>query len=209
MTAPRRSASGRVLVALLVAGLGVAGCGVSAESTARDLAPAGASDRLLGPGSPSAPPAGAATETLYLVRGQELVAVRRPAAHRQTPALVLADLLTGPTVPEAADGLSTSLALTAPATVVPVEPGLVEVTFPPAPEGSTRSDDVLAFGQVVLTLTSQPGVWAVRFVQDGAALSVPGSDGSLSVAPRTRNDYADLVVRAGSTPRPSGPVPSG
>jgi len=46
-------------------------------------------------------------------------------------------------------------------------------------------------------------------VQDGAALSVPGSDGSLSVAPRTRNDYADLVVRAGSTPRPSGPVPSG
>ncbi len=55
-------------------------------------------------------------------------------------------------------------------------------------------DQVLAIGQVVMTLTSLPGVRSVRFVRDGETVEVPLPDGTLVRRPLTSQDYASLLA---------------
>ena len=55
------------------------------------------------------------------------------------------------------------------------------------------SDQVLALGQIVATLTSLPDVARVEFRRGGELLEVPIPDGSLVRRPVTRVDYASLL----------------
>lgn len=55
------------------------------------------------------------------------------------------------------------------------------------------SDQVLALGQIVVTLTSVPGVSEVQFRRSGESLDVPVPDGSLVHRPVTRADYISLL----------------
>lgn len=174
----------------LALALACAGCGVSSESAPRPL---GAVD--LTPASPGpTPQPGARSTVLYLVRDAALAPVTRRTASTGSPRAALQLLLRGASPGESAQGLSSALG---PEAVLldelEVDGGLVTVPLADEPAGLGRSDEVLAYAQVVATLTALPGVTAVRFVRDGRALPVPRADGSLSDGPLARRDYADLL----------------
>ena len=50
-----------------------------------------------------------------------------------------------------------------------------------------------AVGQLVCTLTAQPGVGLVSFTLDGSPVDVPRADGSLTDRPVSRDDYGELL----------------
>ena len=58
----------------------------------------------------------------------------------------------------------------------------------------TGTDQVLAIGQIVMTLTSLPDVTSVRFVRDGETVAVPLPDGSLVRRALDPDDYSPLLV---------------
>lgn len=55
------------------------------------------------------------------------------------------------------------------------------------------TDQVLALGQIVTTLTSVPGVQRVEFRQRGEPIDVPLPDGTLVRRALTRADYSSLI----------------
>lgn len=185
------SASHVSWVASLVGGMVLlTGCGLSAESDPRLLGPA---DVPAGARTNASPVASGATRVLiYLVLDDVLVAVSRSVPPSPTPSTVLQSLMTGPTQRERDAGLVTALSS---ATVQgDARAGVVSVEVPAPDESSSgRTDEVLGFGQIVLTLTSLRDVTAVRFVRDGKLLPVPRADGSLNPDPLTRRDYIDLL----------------
>ncbi|MHB1139434.1 MAG: GerMN domain-containing protein, partial [Microthrixaceae bacterium] len=75
---------------------------------------------------------------------------------------------------------------------------LVTVELTDAFSDAAGSDQVLALGQIVATLTSVPGVTEVEFLRGGEALEVPVPDGSLVRRPVFRSDYASLLSESAS-----------
>lgn len=176
-------------VALLLA-MVCTGCGLPTDASPRRL-----EAQELRPAStgPTLRP-GLRSTTLYLVRDAALAPVLRRTESAGSPRTALLLLLRGASPGESAQGLSTAL-----------DPGavllddldtagpLVTVPLAASPAGLGRSDEVLAYAQVVATLTALPDVSAVQFVRDGRPLSVPRADGALVERPLTRRDYADLL----------------
>jgi hypothetical protein len=64
------------------------------------------------------------------------------------------------------------------------------------PPEAGRTDEILAFGQIVCTLAARSDVNGVVFVRGDQPLEVPRSDGSLSSGPVTAANYADLIAPA-------------
>lgn len=178
-----------MVLALLLA----AGCGVSAESQPRSLDPGSAPFRGIGE-SATAAPVGAGRALVYLVRDGAIVAVVRRVPEPPTAEAVLAALVVGPSERESDAGLTT--AVLSGTTLDRQEPS-ARVAYVDVPETdeteSGRSDEVLAYAQIVVTLTSLPSVTGVRFLRDGQPLDVPRADGSLARAPLTRRDYTALL----------------
>ncbi|WP_199516638.1 GerMN domain-containing protein [Nucisporomicrobium flavum] len=139
---------------------------------------------------------GEVVEVLCLVRDARIVqAVRRvgapPTVQRQ-----LETLAAGPTEAERANGLTTALATTSLSVDVPAGTTQARVEVPETDEGNARSDETLAYGQIVCTLTSRMDVSTVVFTRDGEVLQVPRGDGSLSRDPLAAGDYASLIAPA-------------
>lgn len=178
---------------LMVAGsaLLAAGCGVPADDHARVLDPSTAPYGILR--DRETPPAGAHRVVVFLARDGRLIPVTRRIPERPTPASVLAALTDGPTASEQAQGLISVLPPDAEADVAGVAGGTVTVTLPAALDENARVDAALAFGQLVLTMTSLPDVSAVVFEHEGQQLQVPRGDGSLSTGPLRREDYQGLA----------------
>jgi spore germination protein GerM len=175
---------------VLVALAATAGCGVPMDGTPRDINDIRVPYRSGVPNDT----AGRAIERLCFVRNGKLVrVVRRVPAVRQPPAQLL-DMLAGPTAAESDDGLTTALTATSGLTVL-VEGGraTVDVGGGRLEEG-LRTDDVLAFGQIVCTLTSQFEIGTVTFTSDGEPLTVPRADASLADGPVTIADYVGLLA---------------
>ncbi|HWJ97478.1 MAG TPA: GerMN domain-containing protein, partial [Acidimicrobiales bacterium] len=62
--------------------------------------------------------------------------------------------------------------------------------------GDIRSgDQILALGQIVYTLTGQPGIGGVRFTVEGEDVTVPLTDGTLSDDPLSRDDFKAIAPR--------------
>ncbi len=179
------------LNATLVVLLGVSACGIHAESAPRPLDAAAGPFRDVGQ-APTPAPTGSGRALIYLVQDGHLVAVTRRVPAPPTPADALAALLSGPTGREGHAGLTTSV-LTG-TSLDQQSPTAANVDVP-LPVGSEygRSDEVLGYAQVVLTLTSLPGVTSVQFLRNGQPLDVPRGDGSLARTPLTRRDYAALL----------------
>lgn len=185
----RWAATSSQRVALLLTVLVLGGCGLPPDNRpqllSRDDVPPGVNT------SPSPASTGTARVLVYLIHDGVLVAVAR-AAPAPTPSDVLQALLSGPSPREQAAGLVTAVSTAA---VEGTERAGIVTVDVPAPDASSsgRTDEVLAFGQIVMTLTSIRGVTAVRFTRDARPLSVPRSDGSLNPAPLTRRDYSELL----------------
>jgi len=175
-------------VALVVA-FAVGGCGVPMDSQPRDID----NPRVHNSAGPLAADAGTQFVRLYLVRDGRLVRVSHRVPQAQSAAGQLQHLLSGPNATESRNGLTTALStMNVTGMTVVNRRATVEIGAPPAT--GARSDEVLAYGQIVCTLTSQGAeVGTVSFLTDGRPLAVPRADGSLADTPLTIADYAGLL----------------
>jgi len=167
-------------------------CGIPTDDAPRTVPPPGPL-RSAAPADTTAP-GGSAAETLCLVRDNRIVPVVLRVDHPPTIADQLRHLLVGPSGAERDNDLTSALpgAVNAAGATVTGTQALVAVDEP-ADDGG-RSDEVLAFGQIVCTLTSRDDVTSVTFLRDGRPLGVPRADGSLSEQPLSRTDYAPLIT---------------
>jgi hypothetical protein len=193
--------SSRLVVAVLVAVLAAAGCGVPQDEAPRELGPGAAPFRDFDVEPvPSPSPEGNVEVELWYVQSDRLVAVARPV-QGGGPRSVLDSLFSGVTEPERAGGLSSALTGVTFGSVA-VTDRIAVVTL----EGLNEQVQVLAFAQIVVTLDGRPDVDGVRFRAAGTDISVPRGDGSLTDAPVNRQSYAELLGgEAAVVPPP--PVP--
>jgi hypothetical protein len=195
-TVIRRSAGTRTAAIALVVATGLAlaaGCGVPVDDQPREIDAPGAPYPPFGAGTPLAPGAGPVREPLCLVRDDRLVRVARPVPGWPTIETQLRDLLAGPQPAERDDGLTSALPGTMAVTGIRISRGRVDLEVENPPDGAGRSDQVLAYGQIVCTLTTRPDVTGVAFTQDGRPVGVPRADGSLTSDPLGAADYASLI----------------
>jgi hypothetical protein len=178
-------------VVLAACALAVQGCGVPLDPEPHPVELPSSSTVP----SPDLTPSqsGAVTEILYLVQDGRLTAVSRslplaPAAGQQ-----LRDLLAGPTPSEQQRGLASALAGTELGLSVTINDGEAIVELATGLEGTGRTDDILAFAQIVCTLTSRSDVKTVTFTRAGQHVEVPRADSSLTRDPLTAADYASLI----------------
>jgi hypothetical protein len=178
----------RKLLVLLLA-FALAGCGVPRDSRPRDID----DPQARGSAGPLAADAGTAIVRLYLVRSGRLVRVIRRVPSAQPPSGQLRELLKGPTASESADGLTSALStMDVLGMTIINRRATVSIAMPT--EQGARSDEVLAYGQIVCTLTSQGAeVGTVSFVTGSKPLAVPRADGSLADGSLTIADYAGLL----------------
>lgn len=131
---------------------------------------------------------------LYFVRRSALEPSIDLLEGRVSVATVTDALLDGPAPALAADGFRSALAGSDVVGRVTLVRGVARVELLPAIESLAPSEQLLALGQLVMTLTARPGVGQVRFTLGGAPVEIPTADGRLVAAPVTRDDYADLVA---------------
>jgi hypothetical protein len=179
----------------------LAGCGVTAEGSARPIDPPhNVRPPATSPPATSPPPtlrAGTVVERLYYVRDGWLVPVVRRLRFPLTAEAHLDLLLAGPTDAEQRAGLTSPV--TGPDTVVGLRVRGREavVDIGDGLAGTGRNDEILAFGQLVHTLTARADIDRVSFWHSGEHVGIPRADGSLSRAPLTAADYAELVSPGG------------
>lgn len=169
----------------------IAGCGVPAqdEPHAVDLP---RSPLAAAPEDQPSPVAGEVGEVLCLVRDGRLIQAVRRVATAPSVQQQLEELVAGPTSAEQSLGLTTALAHLSLSARPSSGPGIaVEVTEPD--EGNARSDEILAYGQIVCTLTARADVNTVIFTEEGQRLEVPRADGTLTSEPLRGSDYSSLI----------------
>lgn len=132
---------------------------------------------------------------LYFILGEKITAVVRDLPPDPEPQMVLDSLLAG--YPSSAFGSDVRSAIPSKLeATITVERGLATVDV----AGSllfeiSPIDQPLAIAQIVLTLTSRPGIGQVDFRVDGEPQAVPRGGGELAPAdePVAYDDYAVLV----------------
>lgn len=180
--------SRRILVPLvLVLLLALAGCGIPTDGEPRPLA-----DETASTAAPTVPEDAEASATVYLVRGAEsLEAATRGLTGAKSPSTVVEALLAQPSDEEVASGLSTSIPLGTTALEVTQDGDLVVVDLSDDWESLVQPGALLAYAQVVLTLTDLGGVERVRFRIEGVGIPAPTiNQGDLDTVDAA--DYAGL-----------------
>lgn len=132
---------------------------------------------------------------LFFISNSRIIKVQRNVASPANPSQALSSLVEGPNTSPEFVGLRTALPTTFAASVDVIR-GVARVdasrTFLNSLSGL---DQKLAIAQIVLTLTSRPGVGQVLFSVDGKLISVPRGRGD-SVASGvavTFDDYSSLI----------------
>ncbi|GAB2948891.1 hypothetical protein GCM10027280_41900 [Micromonospora polyrhachis] len=169
------------------------GCGVPDEDTPRRVTPP--RDILPATGTPATAPtqAGTVVERLYYVRDDRLVPVDRRLWTAPSAAAHLELLLAGPNNEEQDAGLSSALTGADPIVGLRIVGNEAIIDVGDSLAGAGRTDEILAFGQIVATLTTRPDIDRVTFRHNGDGLGIPRADGSLSRTPLTAGDYAALT----------------
>ena len=182
---------------MVVAALAVAcaGCGIKAQEHARVARDDAVPFALL---QPDAPPlvtstTAVAQETVGLcyVRGNKVVTVPVPLEPDPRLEDVLAALTELP--PGAPRTIHTALGGRSVVRSVRLASGVAHVDLAPCSPTSGATTSSLAIGQIVCTLTLQPGVGLVSFTLVGAPIAVPRGGGSLTDEPVSRDDYRRLL----------------
>ena len=187
---PARTARALLAAVLLTV---VAACGVPAEDRPRAVTPPPGPFPYTATAAPSAAETGAVTEVLYFTRDDRLIPAIRRIDQVPPVDVQLRDLLAGPTPSERDDGLTSALPGALSNAVVELVDGQARVTVAETGADTGRSDELLAYGQIVCTLGARPDVEAVIFLRDRVPLRVPRADLSLSSDPLTAADYAALI----------------
>ncbi|MEV0902561.1 GerMN domain-containing protein [Actinoplanes sp. NPDC049802] len=138
-------------------------------------------------------PVGEVAQVMCLVSDDRLVQSVRRVDAIPNPQQQLDQLVAGPTPAEQAQDLSTALAATALTVTVPAGGAVAAVEVGETGESAARSDEVLAYGQIVCTLTSRADIAAVTFQREGRPLQVPRGNLTLSSGPLRTADYQSLL----------------
>ena len=133
---------------------------------------------------------------VWLVRDELLSATRHRVDPPVTPRLALEELLAGPTSAEQNRSLRTAIPDASAVVSVEVSGGVASVGLASSFSEIPASDQVLAVGQIVLTLTDLRGIGRVRFLVDDAQIAVPLPTGDATEDSVSRDDYI-LLVAAG------------
>jgi spore germination protein GerM len=188
LIATARVATAAVLIAIL------AGCGIVAEKQPREVQPPPGPYGALASSRPSTAEPGSVQELLYFTKDGVLVPVTRKVRGEPTPTDLVRDLFAGPTESERAQGIGSALSGTELASDIRIVNGLATVNLVATPEGTGRSDEILAYAQIVCTLDARPAVTSVTFTRQGAPIGVPRATAELSDGPFTTADYASLIT---------------
>lgn len=141
----------------------------------------------------------------YLIQNQRLVLVRRPTGDKPTVDAVL-DALRHPTFDETVGGRRSILAESSLDVLATSGGGSASVDLGESFSGLLGSDQTLAIGQIVYSLTEVTGIGDVAFFLTGSPLEVPGADGGLISGPISRDDLPSLVATPTTTSPPSSSV---
>jgi hypothetical protein len=184
----------RLLPVLLAVAL-LSGCGVPVDDEPRRVqAPPGGFPTPAG--TATAEPDGRVDEPLCFVRGDGLAVVARRVDGLPGVDEHLQHLLAGPDGVERDHGLATALPGTVAVAGATLAGTVATVDVRQAgAETGLRNDEILAFGQIVCTLTQRPDVDSVGFRRGGQPLEVPRADGNVSTLPLTAADYRPLLGR--------------
>ena len=132
---------------------------------------------------------------LFFISNSRIIKVQRNVASPANPSQAMSSLVEGPSTSPEFIGLRTALPTTFAASVDVIR-GVARVDATRAfLESLSGLDQKLAIAQIVLTLTSRPGVGQVLFSVDGKLISVPRGRGD-SVASGvavTFDDYSTLI----------------
>lgn len=188
----RRLRTATVVMAVLLA---AAGCGLEPQPAPQPIQPPDGL-QLATPSQPPATSTGRVPEILYFVRAGMLVRVTRHVTTPASATRLLHDLLAGPSDTESNNGLTSSLLGTDTAGGITVTAGQAIVSLTSPLTTAASNDEVLAYAQIVCTLTALSTVDGVTFTSDGTPVAVPRADGSLVQSPLTLADYAGLVAPA-------------
>jgi len=192
-------------LAVGVAVLAVAGCGVRLDSSPQVIPPGAI------PSSSTTASSSAASSTspgrsvrVWFAREDGLVPVvtdltREPAV---PPADIVAELAVGPSPEQVEEGMRTLVVdpLTdAPLATVPAEnpvteAGSVIVTLSAAASALPPGEQVLLLGQIVLSLTGAGYSSVICVDEAGAPAAVPLPGGRLLDRPAVARDYAGLII---------------
>jgi len=187
------------ILALALANTVLAGCGVTAETTPRPITPPRGFLQTTTPPTPEPTGNGPVTEQLFLVKDSALIPVTRHVDHQPTTDDLLADLLAGPDDSEQAEGLSSALQGGDVVSNIHVSDRRAVVELSTTIENAARNDEVLAYAQLVCTLTARADITGVTFTHNGQPIGVPRADGSLTQGPLTAADYTTLLATAPPT----------
>ncbi|HEY0518155.1 MAG TPA: GerMN domain-containing protein [Ilumatobacteraceae bacterium] len=142
--------------------------------------------------------------TLYFISGGQLKGYPRPLAKPVTTNQVLQALQEGPPAGGLGVGIRSAVPSKEQALITSREDdsGIATIDLPPGFFEQTPPDDqLLAIGQIVLTVTEVGGIGQVLFVQSGQPLGVPRRSGGISngTEPLARRDYVELVNQPTAT----------
>ncbi|MEH1127175.1 GerMN domain-containing protein [Micromonospora sp. CPCC 206061] len=170
-----------------------AGCGVTVQQQPQEVQPPRGPHRILASGLPDTPDPGTAEELLYFTRDGTLVPTTRRVRVAPTAETLVRDLVAGPNDAERNAGLASALTGTT-LTLAGRHGSQITIEMDEPVAGTGRSDEVLAYGQVVTTLTARPEITSITFTRGGERIGIPRADGSLSEVPLTAADYASLIT---------------
>lgn len=190
-------------ICAVVLAAALAGCGLPDEQRTQVVDDASVPYDLLYPdtsaGGDVDPGPGVTQETpvvFWLSRDDRLTPSDAGLRCDDTPTAVvdatLAALVAAPSAAERAAGLSSALPSTARLSLVRVVDGVAEVDLDPVTIADAERLP-LAVGQVVLSVTSAPGVDAVRVVTSGQPVDLPLPGGALATRDVSAEDYTALL----------------
>jgi spore germination protein GerM len=177
----------------------LAGCGVPVQQEPVAIPTEAIPSQLRNSGMPaSGPPTaspGRPAVHVTFVRQDRLVTLVRESLTTTPPdrlAAVIQALMAGPNETEQANGMTSALPAGLTLAIADVRGTRVVLDLSGETEGSSATENVLAVGQIVLSVTALPTVDEVTFQRDGVPVEALLADGSLTNEPLTAADYTAL-----------------
>ena len=185
----RRRARRAGALALVLALVGLAACGVPTESKARAIASDQEISDVTTPTTPSGPTA--RSVELYLVDNDRLSPVDRPVEQAPDVTVAVTQLLSGATAADKARGLVSAIPPETSALSVRVANGVLTLDLSEQfkPVGDTY---LKACAQIVFTVTAIEGITSVRFLVEGDPINPPTVDDG-NLAEVSRRNYRTLA----------------
>lgn len=188
MTRARRSVVTAISGA--VVGLLLGACGFPEDRAARPLGTDWTEPRT---SDTSVPSVASERVVVWFVHGERLVARSRRIAAPADAEGVVDAVAAGISAAEAALGLRSAIPGAAMVAAASSSGGFVTVRLDPGFLDVPATDQVLALGQLVMSLTGLPGIGRVRFEVAGVAVAVPLPKGGSTSDSVSRDDFQSLT----------------